>query len=242
MKDTTDSDDSDDELGASIYKSSRTAKAREEAVNRAASKAPATHKNERLVCQKQTSRITCDMTAPKECSGISDDADLGCQRQQKDVLNKRKLSVEKDDGPVPSKRARKKCSVDECTKNAQSGGVCMRHGAKVKPCSHEGCTNIVVKGGVCVRHGAKVKVKSCSHEGCTNHARTGGVCRRHGAKIKVKKCSDKDVPTMLRTAESTFRHGAKVKICTDEGCTYNVRQGRVCGKHGAKARTCSHEG
>eukprot|EP00984_Skeletonema_dohrnii_P019892 scaffold9608_cov119-Skeletonema_dohrnii-CCMP3373.AAC.2 len=36
---------------------------------------------------------------------------------------------------------RKKCSADGCTKFVQSGGVCVRHGAKVKRCSHEGCTN-----------------------------------------------------------------------------------------------------
>ena len=47
----------------------------------------------------------------------------------------------------------------------QKGGVCIRHGAKVKTCSTEGCTNQVVKGGVCVRHGAKVKIKTCSQKG-----------------------------------------------------------------------------
>ena len=35
-------------------------------------------------------------------------------------------------------------------------------------CSKDGCTNQVVKGGVCIRHGAKVKL--CSSEGCTNQA------------------------------------------------------------------------
>ena len=38
--------------------------------------------------------------------------------------------------------------------NVVRGGVCRRHGAKVKTCKHEGCTNQVVKGGVCIRHGA----------------------------------------------------------------------------------------
>ena len=37
----------------------------------------------------------------------------------------------------------------------QRGGVCCRHGAKVKTCSHEGCTNNPLKGGVCFKHGAK---------------------------------------------------------------------------------------
>ena len=33
-------------------------------------------------------------------------------------------------------------------------------------CGHEGCSNQVVNGGVCMRHGAKVK--RCSQEGCTS--------------------------------------------------------------------------
>jgi hypothetical protein len=49
----------------------------------------------------------------------------------------------------------------------------------VKLCSSEGCTNQAQKGGVCVRHGAKVI--RCSNEGCTNQAKKGGVCMRHGA-------------------------------------------------------------
>eukprot|EP00984_Skeletonema_dohrnii_P000300 scaffold96_cov77-Skeletonema_dohrnii-CCMP3373.AAC.5 len=50
-----------------------------------------------------------------------------------------------------------------------------------KMCSAEGCSNQAKKGGVCIRHGAKVKVKRCSSEGCTNQAQNGGVCCRHGA-------------------------------------------------------------
>ena len=32
-----------------------------------------------------------------------------------------------------------------------------------------------MKGGVCVRHGAKVKRKLCSNDGCTNLAKMGGM-------------------------------------------------------------------
>ena len=60
--------------------------------------------------------------------------------------------------------------------------MCIKHGAKVKKCSSEGCTHRVQEGGVCIRHGAKVKIKLCSIEGCTNQANRGGVCRRQGAK------------------------------------------------------------
>ena len=52
-----------------------------------------------------------------------------------------------EDGMLPgrpgkrrtAKRVRKTCSVDECTNRAQKGGVCYRHGAKVKLCSKVGC-------------------------------------------------------------------------------------------------------
>ena len=61
----------------------------------------------------------------------------------------------------------------------------MKHGAEVKLCSNEGCTNIVQNGGVCIRHGAKLKRKLCSSDGCTtNIVQKGGVCYRHGAKVK----------------------------------------------------------
>ena len=37
--------------------------------------------------------------------------------------------------------------------------MCVRHGAKVKVylCSQGRCTNVAVKGGVCRKHGAKVR-------------------------------------------------------------------------------------
>ena len=55
---------------------------------------------------------------------------------------------------------RKICSADGCTKCVQRGGVCFRHGAKVKRCSHEGCANQAQKRGLCIRHGAKVNRKN----------------------------------------------------------------------------------
>jgi hypothetical protein len=79
------------------------------------------------------------------------------------------------------KRYRKICSADECTNQALRGGVCIKHGAKVKLCSAEGCTNHAKKGGVCWTHGAKAE--RCSSEGCTKFAQKGGVCWRHGANL-----------------------------------------------------------
>ena len=82
---------------------------------------------------------------------------------------------------------RKICSHEGCTKQAKKGGVCIRHGAKVKLCSHEGCTNQIKQGGVCWRHGARVVCsKICSTDGYTKLAQKQGVCIRHGAKLKDK--------------------------------------------------------
>eukprot|EP00985_Skeletonema_marinoi_P024947 scaffold17867_cov146-Skeletonema_marinoi.AAC.1 len=67
------------------------------------------------------------------------------------------------------------CS-DGCTNYACTGGVCIRHGAKMKRCSSEGCTNGAVIGGVCIRHGAKSQPKTCTSEGCSNIIVQGGLC------------------------------------------------------------------
>ena len=102
---------------------------------------------------------------------------------------KRKSQSSKDEGGTKKKKRgdwrkyAKTCTAVGCTNQAQNGGVCIKHGAKVKVCSVEGCKNIAKKGGVCIRHGAKVKVKryTCNVEGCTSQARKRGLCRRHGA-------------------------------------------------------------
>ena len=111
-----------------------------------------------------------------------------CHHQKQQVSIKQQKAVSKKNARAPC--ARKKCSHEGCTKLARAGGVCVRHGSKLKQCSSEGCTNIVVKGGVCIRHGAKVKYSRCkSVDGCTNFAINGGVCIKHGAEYVRKKCS-----------------------------------------------------
>jgi len=42
---------------------------------------------------------------------------------------------------------------DAQIKVGKKGGVCQRHGAKVKRCKVDGCTNQAQKRGVCIRHG-----------------------------------------------------------------------------------------
>ncbi|KAL7454169.1 hypothetical protein ACHAWC_007151 [Mediolabrus comicus] len=72
----------------------------------------------------------------------------------------------------------------------------------MKLCTHVdptlgACTNKAFKGGVCIKHGAKVKL--CTHVdptlgACTKYAQIGGVCFKHGAKVK-KKLSDGSTPS-----------------------------------------------
>eukprot|EP00984_Skeletonema_dohrnii_P016364 scaffold7259_cov77-Skeletonema_dohrnii-CCMP3373.AAC.6 len=71
------------------------------------------------------------------------------------------------------KGSRKLCSIEGCTNKACKGGLCMRHGAKVKVCSTGGYTNHAKNGGICSRHGAK------------NQLTTEGVCLKHGAKANL---------------------------------------------------------
>ena len=85
------------------------------------------------------------------------------------------------------KQARRLCSVEGCTKQAKKGGICIRHGAKVRKCSHEGCTNNALKSGLCIRHGAKITRRTCKFQGCTNKVQCAGVCFRHGARNFQKK-------------------------------------------------------
>jgi hypothetical protein len=144
------------------------------------------------------------------------------------------------------RKYQKICSADGCTKQAITGfEVCMKHGATYtkKRCSKKGCSNQVIKGGVCVRHGAKVK--QCSEEGCTKQAQNGyGVCVQHGAKVKL--CSSEGCPNQARNGGVCMKHGAKVKRCSIEECTNFAQNGGVCVKHGAKVKQykylCSNEG
>eukprot|EP00986_Skeletonema_menzelii_P010678 scaffold5299_cov73-Skeletonema_menzelii.AAC.1 len=98
-------------------------------------------------------------------------------KKRKQVVSK---SANDGSGP-PKKKYKYYCSADGCTNKVVQGGVCVRHGAKVKRCSSEGCTNRAQNGGVCKRHGAKLK--RCSSEGCDAFVRLSGeVCSAHSEK------------------------------------------------------------
>ena len=91
---------------------------------------------------------TADSTSVEESAAVNSNK----RNTQTKFDRKRKAST---DEKLPTKKAdvnkynRKKCSANGCTNVVQRGGVCTRHGAKVKRCSGEGCTNVAVQGGVC---------------------------------------------------------------------------------------------
>jgi len=101
--------------------------------------------------------------------------------------NTRKLDVKAKTSLPIKKQTRRLCSVEGCTKQAKKGGICIKHGAKVRKCSHEGCTNNALKSGLCIRHGAKITRRTCKFQGCTNKVQCAGVCFRHGARNFQKK-------------------------------------------------------
>eukprot|EP00985_Skeletonema_marinoi_P001399 scaffold564_cov97-Skeletonema_marinoi.AAC.1 len=138
------------------------------------------------ICQSSTSMETRDEAATTviASSAMTSPGNTLDRNTQKRLRDEHERAAE---DTARKKHHRKICSADGCTKFVQSGGVCVRHGAKVKRCSHEGCAN---QAGLCIRHGAKVKRKKrCSIDECTNQAKFGGVCIRHGAKAKHTRCS-----------------------------------------------------
>jgi len=165
--DIPDEVDSEDEIGAWVYQRSRAANARADESLSAA------------VETKSAITGAAKLQKAKEKN----------QNQTPLLVPKRTIPAEADNCATPPKRLRKTCSHEGCTTPAQSGGVCIRHGAKQKhkECTHEGCTNQVKIGGVCYRHG--VKRKEWTHKGCTTPARSGGLCQLHRA--YRKKCSHK---------------------------------------------------
>ena len=144
-----------------------------------------------------TSSRKTPAVATSDCTTASASSD------KRNIHSNRKRKSSPADEELAGERARrngnKLCSADGCVKFAQTEGVCVRHGAKVKTktCSSDGCTNIVKNGGVCIKHGAKVKL--CSSEGCTNKIVKGGVCIKHEAKRKL--CSSEGCTIMQRKEE-----------------------------------------
>ena len=82
------------------------------------------------------------------------------------AMNKKSSPASSDDKILPRKASTADTFNDVSDGTATSMNSCEK---KIYYCSSEGCINQVVQGGVCNRHGAKVK--RCGSEGCTNIAK-----------------------------------------------------------------------
>ena len=230
-------DDSDEELGAYIYRTSRTAKLLREEAEARNNELQSSSKSVAAVAGPTSCKPTATNTT--QSSKLSEVVPYSSKLTNSDInhvwtrrrLRKRKNPPAADgEDHVPSSGAKKRareqtdqqcfpsrtqCTVDGCTNRAQQGGICYTHGGKQIrfKCSYDGCTSIAQKGGVCIRHhdGASRTKKYCKHEGCTNQEQKGGVCKRHGAKVKRKKYT-----------------------CIYERCNNHAVKGGVCIRHGAK--------
>jgi len=247
--------DDDQELGALIYNSSRTAQRIRSAAaaegNRALFGVVVGAQNPPSIREEDPGPEINTMNS------IVGQSDFQRTRPQgKKRKNSLQLQANSNYSIPAQKRVRPVCSVDVegCTNYVANGGVCRRHGATpktwrgakeggtVKKISHEGCINLARKGGLCVRRGASFK--KFSHEGYPNQIEKGGVSIRHGAKQTGKTCSHEGCTDQIKNGGVCVRHGAKTKVCSHEGCTNLVKKGGVCTRHVAKQthKTCSHEG
>jgi hypothetical protein len=215
------SGEDDEDMGVLIYRESQLRKA--EALAAAESEKKSTASSRRRTSTRKRSPVNNQgkksLPSPQRKSALR-----GTKRESSSL----------EEGQPRKKVTKKKyvryeCSADGCTNQVRSGGVCVRHGAKVKLCSSEGCPNRARKGGVCIRHGATVIL--CSSAGCTNIVVKGGVCVRHGAKLK--RCSSEGCTNNVVKGGVCVRHGAKVKLCSSAGCTNYARRRGVCRSHGA---------
>jgi len=109
----------EEDLAVLIYKSSKTAKVR-------AAAAAAAKEKERM----NTSAVGRRTSKRKRSSTNQEgEASIDHPGKKRAASRKQKFAGK----PV--------CSADECKNLVINGGVCKRHGAKVKRCSSEGCNN-----------------------------------------------------------------------------------------------------
>ena len=176
-------DDEEEDYGALIYRESQPRK-KEAATAAAAAGKKVVAKKKKVSSADASSTRRRRTTSTRTRSAAARNKSAVNAVQKKDASKRKRESSTKDKEQTRRrvrKRHRYECSADGCTKYAQRGGVCKKHGANVehKRCCSKGCTNQAVIGGVCVKHGAKLK--QCSSEGCTNHSLKRSVCWRHGA-------------------------------------------------------------
>ena len=182
-----DTDDSDEELGELIYRSSRTARIR----------ADAAASLQAMIMADSASHVD-DVLATKRMLPEGGGPAGRPEKRARRICSREGCNNQLQNNGVcfrhGAKKIHKKCSHEGCPNIAMKGGVCWSHGAKRKKCSHEGCLKSAVKGGMCWGHGERA---TCSHEGCSNLAQKGGVCCSHGAKRICKNAAMADAPTKL---------------------------------------------
>lgn len=208
-----DSSDSDeDELGAMIYKSSETAKARA----RVAAEAARAEEGE-----KTSSKTSADLNYLSPV--INACVHPPSNKEEKIVDTKQlipkvkvlrrgeKRTVEVEDNlhhlVTPSPKKVKKfcsCSVIGCTNGLKSRGLCRKHHVDCRRCSWKGCTNVVVRDGVCIKHGGGVFF--IKHRAAQAPASNEAVCIKinNNTLSSVSTAQDSRVPLMM-----TYYHASK---------------------------------
>jgi len=233
------STDDEDELGALIYNSSRTAKARASAKKEES----ATHANGK--CDGSVNQNPCH-----ESEGgvtVSKDTDFGGQDdapQESSVPKKTMIHVAEYNRTAPKIQMDCViCSVTGCINRPIKGGTCIMHGGggNHNECSHNGCMEKSQTESVCDAHGV-----TCNDEECTIFAQKGGVCIKHAAKVTRKTCSHEGCTNNVKNIkeDACWRHGENRCICSHRGCIGQVVDRGACRKHGVTGarRICSHEG
>jgi hypothetical protein len=139
--------------------------------------------------------------------------------------------------PRANKKRRKLCSESSCTRQAQSGGRCIKHSAvenkrKWTLCSEANCPRQARTCGRCVRHGAVVK--RCSEANCRRQVAYKGRCCKHSPVKPVRKlCSVDGCVSFARKQNVCTKHGAVRKLCSILNCPQLVQNRGLCQKHGA---------
>ncbi|RHY02813.1 hypothetical protein DYB25_004275 [Aphanomyces astaci] len=118
----------------------------------------------------------------------------------------------------------KRCDVDGCVKSAKERGFCISHGGG-KRCLGERCNKSALLGGFCAHHGGG---RRCGNDGCTKYALSGGFCIAHGG---GKRCNFHACPKSAVSGGYCVAHGGGHR-CATAGCMKGAVTGGLCIKHG----------
>ena len=219
MNQTDTAYDSEEELGAFIYRSSLATRvqANEHEVNEQAPTernggspkktiSDGTHAKKRA-CPMRAAKRSHLQAANKEDALVSMDRKRP-DTQSNSLVKRRGKSKDKDTNTIkrvgPKRAAKKKCQYldsEEIDKPMKK--------SRKKTCSHEECNNVAQLKGMCKRHFREAggvypyRRKKCSADGCTSNVQGGceGMCKKHfreaGGVYKTKQCSVDGCTTSL---------------------------------------------